>query len=106
MVTRIGQRSARPRKTYFKEWRVFRGLTQQQLADRLETTKGAVSKLESGTNVYNQSSLEAWADALSCEPSDLISRDPNADDIRSLLAKAPEAVRNLAILALKSGTRN
>ncbi len=70
----------------------------------MDTTKGAVSKLENGKNVYNQSSLEAWAEALQCEPSDLISRDPNADDVRSLLAKAPEAVRNVVMLALKSGT--
>ncbi len=106
MVTRIGQRSARPRKTYFREWREYRGLTQEQLAERLESTKGAVSKTENGRNLYNQSSLEAWAYALQCEPSDLISRDPNAEDLRSLLEKAPIELQNVVMLALKNGTRS
>ena len=76
MVIRIGQKSARPRRTYFKEWREHRGLTQEQLAERLGTGKSAVSKMETGKSKYNQSSLEAWADALSCSPADLISRPP------------------------------
>lgn len=79
MVVRIGQKSARPRRTFFKEWREHRGLTQEQLAERLGTNKSGVSKIERGENRYNQSNLEAWADALQCEPSDLISRLPPRD---------------------------
>ena len=65
-----------PRKTFFREWREFRGLSQEQLAEILGTNKSGVSKIENGLNKYNQSSLEAWADALTCEPADLISRAP------------------------------
>lgn len=81
MVVRIGQnREEPPRKTFFKEWRKFRGLSQDQLAARLGTNKSAVSKMELGTSRYNQSSLEAWAEALGCEPHELISRPPTDDD--------------------------
>lgn len=104
MVVRIGQRGARPRKTYFKEWRLFRGLTQEQLAERIGTTKAGVSKIETGRTLYNQSSLEAWAVALSCEPSDLISRDPTQEDVRSLLERAPDDVRSAVVLLLRTGT--
>ncbi len=76
MVVRIGQRSARPRKTFFREWREFRALTQEQLADLLDTTKSSVSKLENGHVLFNQSSLYAWAEALRCEPADLLYRNP------------------------------
>lgn len=78
MVKRIGQDRAVMRKTYFREWREFRGLSQEALAEKLGTNKSGVSKIENGQNYYNQSSLEAWADALGCEPSDLISRPPPA----------------------------
>ncbi len=102
MVTRIGQSARKLRKTYFKEWRVYRDLTQEQLAERMGTTKAAVSKIELGQNLYNQSSLEAWAEALQCQPSDLISRDPESEDLRALIDQAPEAIRHLAILALRN----
>jgi transcriptional regulator with XRE-family HTH domain len=110
MVVRIGQKSARPRRTFFREWRDYRGLTQEQLAERLGTTKGAVSKIENGTSRYNQSSLEAWAEALSCEPADLISRPPPSRDAQSrpsiedLLKDASPALKNAVITILKTGT--
>ena len=103
MVVRIGQKSARPRKTYFREWREYRGLTLEQLADRLDTGKSAVRKIEAGENKWNESTLYAWAEALSCEPTDLISRDPKAEDLRSLFEKAPEDTRNVILRLLKTG---
>lgn len=67
----------RPRRKWFlKEWRKFRGLSQERLADRLGVHKGDISNLENGKRRYNQDVLEALADALECEPADLIMRDP------------------------------
>lgn len=109
MVVRIGQKSARPRKTYFKEWRLYRGITQDVLAERLDTTKSAVSKIENGTSRYNQFSLEAWANALSCDPGDLISRPPPAraaqePSISELIEKASPEARALVHQFLKTGS--
>lgn len=67
----------RGRRTYFKEWRKFRGLTQEQLAERLELTQATVARIERGDIAYTQPVLEAMAEALGCSPADLIVRDPS-----------------------------
>jgi len=41
------------------------------------SSKGYISELESGKRRYNQELLEGLAVALSCEPADLIMRDPS-----------------------------
>lgn len=73
------------RRHFIKEWRKFRGLTQQQLADRVETVVSGISQLESGKQGYSQAMLEALAVALNCEPWDLLNVDPNkAGDVVDL----------------------
>jgi transcriptional regulator with XRE-family HTH domain len=64
------------RSTFIRQWRKHRGLTLDRLADRIGVTAGALSQLERGDVSYTQSMLEALADALSCEPADLLMRDP------------------------------
>ena len=44
------------------------GLTQQDIADRLDVSKVAVSKWESGLNVANGRNLHALASLLQCTP--------------------------------------
>jgi transcriptional regulator with XRE-family HTH domain len=61
---------------FIREWRKFRELTQEQLAERIGITKSYLSKIESGKKRYDQPFLEAAAVALRCEPADLIIRDP------------------------------
>lgn len=68
------------RKFFLREWRKYRGLTQQELADRAGLTNSAVSHLERGAKAYTQGSLEALARALECEPADLLARDPSSDE--------------------------
>lgn len=64
---------------FIKLWRHHRGLTQDRLAERVGVTHGALSQLERGLTNYTQPMLEALADALQCEPQDLIMRDPNSE---------------------------
>jgi transcriptional regulator with XRE-family HTH domain len=64
---------------FIKQWRHHRGLTQSRLADRLGMTHGAVSQLERGLVGYTQGTLEALADALQCDPADLLWRDPDSE---------------------------
>lgn len=77
---------------FIKAWREHRGLSQEQLAERIGVTHGAVSQLERGLVNYTQPMLEALADALDCEPADLIMRDPNASiwSVMDVLKTAPE----------------
>lgn len=87
MVTRIGPKSGRPFRMFFKEWREHRGLTQEQVAERLDTTKATVSRMESGKVQYNRGYVEALADALQVEPEQLF-HHPDRPSIDALLQKA------------------
>ena len=76
MPPRVGNPKNRG-KHFIKEWRLFRGLTQQKLADRLKTTKANISAVEVRKQNYTQDFLEACADALGTDPGSLIMRDPS-----------------------------
>lgn len=65
-------------RQFIKEWRKYRQLTQEQLADRVGVDRSYVNKIENGKKRYDQPFLEAAAEALGCEPADLIMRDPTA----------------------------
>jgi len=80
---------------FLKEWRKHKGLSQEKLAEKLGIHKGDISNLEKGKRRYNQDILEALADALECEPADLIMRNPaDPDNIWSIWDKAGEGERN------------
>jgi transcriptional regulator with XRE-family HTH domain len=72
-------KSRQMQPTYFKAWRKFRTLTQQQVADRIGTTKTRVSLKERGLEPYDQYYLEALADALNTDTASLLARDPYAE---------------------------
>lgn len=63
-----------------KEWRIYRDLTQEQLAERIGVTHGTISQLETGRINYTQPTLEALAEELRCTPGELVTVDPNQDD--------------------------
>lgn len=65
---------------YIREWRRYRGLTIERLAERVGITAGALSQLENGKFNYTQPTLESLAEALACSPGDLLIRDPSSDD--------------------------
>lgn len=80
------------RKTYIREWRQARGLTLEQVADRVGMKPSALSYLERGQSAYTQGTLEAIADALGTDPASLIMRNPTEDTaIWSLWDKASPA---------------
>jgi transcriptional regulator with XRE-family HTH domain len=51
-------------------------MTQARLAERIDMSVSSISQLESGKQDYTQGTLEALADALQCEPGDLLMRNP------------------------------
>lgn len=71
------------RPTFIKAWRKKRDLTLAKLSERLEVeesyevSEGQLSRIERGEQPYTQDLLEAIARIISCEPQDLIMRDPN-----------------------------
>lgn len=92
-----------PMKHFIKEWRRYRGLTQEQLAARLEIDRTTVSKIESGKQEYSQGFLEAAAYAMRCEPADLIMRNPSQPSaIWSIWDSIPDAEKPKAIAILST----
>lgn len=73
--TRPHPKPQRP-KYFFKEWRKYRGLTQEQLAERIGTSTPSISQLETGKQGFTDKTLEAFAQALNCTPADLLMRNP------------------------------
>jgi transcriptional regulator with XRE-family HTH domain len=94
MVARIGPR--RPFRHYLREWREHRGLTQQQLADRLDTGKDQISRWESGKRGMGAEVIAALSEALQLDPGDLV-RDPKIPSADELLRNATPEQRSLAI---------
>jgi len=73
-------KARRFRRTYIREWRKYRGLTLEKVADRLDMTPGHISMLERGQRGYTQETLEAVASALQTDVASLLMRDPTDPD--------------------------
>lgn len=111
MPTRIHHTSnRRPARVYLREWLDKRGLTAEQLAGRLDTSKSVVSKLINGKQRYNHDWLERIAYALDCDVPDLY-RDPLRPSREDLLRQAsPEQMDQIISFAeyiiSKTGTND
>lgn len=111
MPKRIAYRTKTPRRrTFFRQWREHRGFTQEQLAERLETSVASISRLESGTQPYTQDVLEALADALHTDPASLIMRNPaDPEAMWSIWDQAKsgerQLIEELARSVVKTGTK-
>lgn len=91
------------RHTFIRDWRKWRKLTLERLADRVGVSVGALSQLERGDVGYTQPMLEALADALNCEPADLITYSPKAvGDLRQIWAKIPQEDQGQALKVLQA----
>lgn len=74
-------------KTFIKQWREYRTMTQEKLAERVTAfllergakkgyTYASIGRLERGLMPYSQPVLEALADSLGTDPASLLIRDP------------------------------
>lgn len=88
------------RRTFLREWREHRTLTQEQAAERLDIDQSTLSRIERGVTPYDQDFLEKAAFSYQCEPQDLIMRNPlNPDAVWSItdnLKRATPAERDQA----------
>ena len=96
-------KGAKQPKMFLKEWRRYRGLTQEALAERVDMSVSNVSQLERGIQGYSLEGLARLADALGCEPGHLLMVDPIKDDaIWSIWEQAKE-VEKKEILGFAKG---
>lgn len=68
------------RRTFLTEWREFRGMTLEVLAEKMGTSKGIISRYENKEIAYNQDFLERAAELLGIHESVLLARAPNESD--------------------------
>jgi transcriptional regulator with XRE-family HTH domain len=100
-MPRVGNPKHR-RPHFIRQWRQHRGLTQEMLADRLETTKANISRIENLKQGYTQDFLEACANALMTSASSLITRDPTDMEFWSLWDQAKPAERQQIVEITKT----
>lgn len=85
---RLSLQTARMKKdrehNHLRAWREYRKLTQEQLADAVETTGAVISLLESGDRQLSSKWLRRLAVPLTTRPGFLLDFDPNDVD-RELL---------------------
>lgn len=67
-------------RTFIREWRKFRGMTLEDLAEIVGLQPSALSYLERGQSAYTQPTLEKIASALNTTPVLLILRKPTEAD--------------------------
>jgi transcriptional regulator with XRE-family HTH domain len=91
----------RPARLYIAEWRDHKELTQQQLADRLETSDVTISRWETGKRSPNLDAQEAIAEALGIEAVDL-RRHPDQPSADALLRGQPPEVIDQAIKLIRA----
>ena len=93
-------------RTFLREWRKFRQLTQARAAERVEIDEATLSRIERGHLPYNQDLLERLAHAYTCEVSDLLTINPMAPDkprlIYDRLRAAPQDVQAQAVAVLEA----
>jgi transcriptional regulator with XRE-family HTH domain len=91
------------RRTFIREWRKHRGLTQEQLADRIGMTATNLSMIERTERPYTQKTLEALAEALMTDPASLLMRNPEDEDaIWSLWERASPGEREQIARVVRS----
>lgn len=96
-------------KTFLREWRKHRAKSLEQVAGQLHMSHSQLSRIERGTQPYNQELLEALAELYMCDVVDLIIRDPSApESMWTLWEKAKPGQRrqieSVAAALLRTGT--
>lgn len=100
------QQKRQRRRWFLKQWREYRNLTQEQLAERIGATQGLISQLENYRVDYTGDLLQRLADALRCDPADLLMRDPTDPEAPwSIWDTIPPTQRPHAIEVLKTFKR-
>jgi transcriptional regulator with XRE-family HTH domain len=108
MVTRIGPKT--PVRLYISEWRFHRDdMSQEQLANRIGSTKSSISRWETGERDITAGALAAIAEALQCEVPDLYRHPdrPSPEALMQAMQGLDDTTRKQAfrlIEALKTGT--
>lgn len=100
------------RRTFLRQWREYRNLSQEQAAERVGLDRSQLSRIENGQTPYNQAFLEAAAIAYRCEPADLLMRNPLdksavwtlIDAVRDTSPATQKQIQAIVETIIKTGT--
>lgn len=98
-TTRIG--SSEPHRHYIREWMKKKGITQEQMAGRLDVSQGTVSKMLKKSSVLTEYYLVGIAQALSLTVPDLF-RNPDRPTQEELLAGLSDDQRQTVITMIEA----
>lgn len=76
----MGKKTSKPAANHLRAWREFRGLSQDQLAERVNTKGNVIGLLESGERGLSDKWLRKLAPVLGTRPGFLLEFDPNEVD--------------------------
>lgn len=97
------KRTSRKTRVFFREWRKFRGLSQERAAAIIGVDRTSLGRIENGKQVYSEPVIEAMAEAYKCDVSDLFVRDPSdPEGIWSIWDTLPQPKRPQAVAVLKT----
>lgn len=100
-MDRIGPKE--PPRHFLKEWREHAGLTQAQLAERMETGKDTISRYESYKRKMTLEMAAAFAYAINSDLNNLaIFRHPEQPSADDLLRNATPEQRRAAITVIET----
>lgn len=88
------RKSAR-KHLYIEEWMAHRGLSDEQVAGRLEVARETVTRYRSQQHRLNPDKIAAIANALDCEPEELW-RPPGHPSLDAMVKDAPDDLRATA----------
>lgn len=103
MGKKVTQRLKNKPRHFIREWRKFRSLKQGQLAERVEMSIASISQIETYKQGWTDVTLAALAEALRCEPGDLLARNPlDKDAPWSIWDMLKPEQRRMAMVMIRS----
>lgn len=92
---------------FLRQWRIFRGLTQQQLADEVNTSKTMISELERFHLQLSPKWLRKIAPVLRTQQGHILDHDPDEldSDIIDIWARIDDRDKAQALRVLRSFER-
>jgi len=95
------------RRTFIRQWREYRDLTLEELAEKVDMSASHFSMLERGQRGYTQETLEKLAHCLQTSAGALLDRNPLIEgDDSAFWDSADPKQRKLALDLLKTVRRN
>lgn len=87
------ERSPLHQPSFLRQWRKFRGLSQEELAAQAGVKHSTVSRLENGVSAWSQDTMEALAEVLDCSVQELLFMDPEKPEefMKNIVAGSPVA---------------